>query len=237
MWSEREKQLIQRYYEEIRQEYYKRSRVPLLATLRRESDAKAPNFLKLGKKFIIPRELFEESHVIIVHPFAEFIELSEYQFLIDTLRKTSIHHVQSKTAPNQKIIDNAIIRISGYTEPDYIIIPIAFYVDLHALSRASRFPTIQYENGQAYYNFAGKRLRILWSNKFINLNEIIIGSSKDGLWLYKSFDGNDRLTVRFYFEEPEINPILLVQTVFRFLPPSREKISVIEFPENLCRVE
>jgi hypothetical protein len=236
MWSEREKQLIQRYSKEIREEYYKRSRVPLLATIRREPNAQAPNFLKLGRRFIIPREFFEESHVIIVHPFAEFIELSEYQYLIDTLRETSVHHVQSNTPPDEKIMDDAIRKISGFTEPNYIIIPIAFYVDLHVLSRASRFPIIQYENGQAYYNLAGKRLRILWSNKFIHLNEIIIGNSEDGLWLYKSADDN-RLTVRFYFEEHEVNPMLLVQTVFRFEPPPSEKIFVIKFPEHLCRIE
>ena len=47
MWSERERELIQKYSEEIRQEYYERSRVPLLATVQREPDAQAPNFLKL----------------------------------------------------------------------------------------------------------------------------------------------------------------------------------------------
>ena len=163
--------------------------------------------------------------------------LSEYQYLIDVLGETSRHRIHSEKPPDKEMIDDAVRTVSSLTEPDYIIAPIAFYVGLHALSRSSRFPVIQYEEGQAYYNYAKRRLRILWSNKFIRLNELIIGNSRDSLWLFKSSNGAGRLTVQFYFEEPEPNPILLVQTVFRFRPPSPERMYVIKFPGKLCKLK
>ena len=237
MWNEREEGLIQRYSEEIRQQYCQGSRIPLLTTLRREPDAQAPDFLKIARRFKIPRDFFEEDHIIIVRPFSDFVELSEYQFIIDRLKEASRNRSRYETQPTVEMINQAIRSISGLTQPNFIIIPIAFYVDLHQKSRNSRLPVIQYEDGQTYYNYKFGRLRVLWSNKFINLNEIIIGNSEDSEWLFKSADGENRLTVEFYLDESPMNIILLVQTVFRFRPPPAERIAVIEFPEDLCNVE
>lgn len=236
MWSEREKKLIQEYCEEIRSGYRSESKVPLLATLRREPNPHAPNFLKIGKKFEIPKEFFEPGHRIIVRPFADFVALSEYQFLIDMLKNVSTHHIQSDNLPNMEMVDEAVRAICEFTRPDYIIVPIAFYMDFHQWSRVSgKIPCINYDNRQAYYRYGGIHLRVLWSNKFIRLNEIIIGNSRDGEWLFKSANGDERLTVRFYFEQQHANPILLVQTVFRFRPPAPQEIYVIEFSEDLLQ--
>ena len=237
MWSENELQLTHRYSQEIRREYNQRSRVPILAIPQRERNAQAPDFLKFARRFKMSREFFEEGHIIIVHPFAEFIERSEYQYLIDILKETSRNRISSDTSPDIEMINSGIMSISSLTEPNFVIIPIAFYVGLHALNRASGVPVIQYDGGHAYYNYASRQLRILWSNKFINLNEIIIGNSRDSLWLFKSANGDNRLTVRFDLDETGTNAILLVQTVFRYHPPSAENVSVIEFPESLCRIE
>jgi len=232
MWSEREEQLIQEYSEEIRRLYHERSKVPLLADLQKECALEAPNFLKIGKKFIIPRKYFV-GHRIIVHPFVDFVVLSEYQYLINTLKETSANHIRSNTSPNKEMIDKAISEISEFTEPNYMVVPIAFYVMFHEWSRDSKLPCVDYYKGQAHYSYAGKKLRILWSNKFIHLNEIIIGNSRDGKWYFKPANGNERLTVKFYFEEQLSDPVLLVQTVFRFQSPSPKKVYVIEFPAEI----
>jgi len=237
MWNEREEGLIQRYREEIRQQYSQGSKVRLLTTLRREPDAQASDFLKIARRFKIPRDFFEEDHIIIVRPFSDFVELSEYQFIIDELKEASRNRSRYETLPTVEMIDHAIRSISGLTQPDFIIIPIAFYVDLHQKSRNSRLPVIQYEDRQTYYNHGFGRCRVLWSNKFINLNEIIIGNSQDSEWLFKSANGENRLTVEFHPDDSPLNIILLVQTVFRFHPPPPERIAVIEFPENLCNIE
>lgn len=236
MWSEQEIELTQKYSEEIRQIYNESSVVPHLARLRREDNPQAPGFLQIGKKFIIPRDFFEVGHIIIVRPFAEFVKLSEFQYAIDVLREIPDEPISSENPPDGEMINDAIAATPELVEPDYIIIPIAFFVDLHTMSRASRYPIIQYKNGQAYYNYAGRNLHVLWSNKYISLNEIIIGNSRDSLWLFKSDNGGNRLTVEFFFEEPETNPILLVQTIFRFHPPPAGRICVIKFPESLCEV-
>lgn len=135
----------------------------------------------------------------------------------------------------KKSENEAISVILPLYPPNFIIMPVAFYVQLHQQIRAGN-PVIRYgTNGDSYYVGTGERLRILWSNKFINLNEILIGSSERSTWYYKPHD-NVRLKVEF-MEEDINNLALLVETVFKFVPPSPNTISNIQFPEALCRIE
>jgi len=236
MLSNREQASLQKYIDEIHLRYNQKSVVPYLTTVREETNSSAPNFIKIGRRFKIPREYLEEDHIIIVYPFARFVELSEYQYIIDILRKTSTVKACSDAKPTIELIDRAIARIWNTTIPNYIIIPIAFYVDLHMVSRSSNIPIIHYEGRNAFYRYRNRRLRVFWSNKYISLNEIIIGSSGDSQWLFKPADGGSRMTVKFFTEDAE-NLMLLVKTVFRFIPPQPERLSTVEFPEKLCRLE
>lgn len=228
---------VSRYIQEIRRIYREKSRVPLLSRIQIETNPNAPNFQKIGKRFVIPHEYFEPGHHIIVHPFAEFMVLSEFQYVIDTLRETVNADTESNSPPDMSMIDSAVTSMFARRPrpADYIIVPIAFYVDLHKWVRPSRRPVIYYEDRQACYSYLEMRLRLLWSNKFINLNEIIVGNSHDSLWRYKPSDKNEMLTVDFSFDE--LDPILRVQQVFKFEPPSPENIFVIRFSEDLCRLE
>jgi hypothetical protein len=232
--------LFQKYAKEIHKEYEQNSRIPLLSRIQAETDPQALNFMKFGRRFIVPREYFEPGRLIIVRPFAESILLSEYQCIIDALREASTARHESQTPPNRTIIDNAVSELLRLTRPDYIIIPIAFLVELSRASMRTRSPDtrfIEYDRGSEYYNYAGCRLNILWSNKYINLNEVIIGNSQDGLWLFKpEVPGHDdRLTVRFEVNEG-LDPTLLVQTIFKYIPPAREKVYVISYPVEMCRI-
>jgi len=240
MPSSREEKLIQEYSTEIQRLYQERSIIHYLTTVKRELNSEAPDFLKIGRRFIIPRTFFEEGHHIIVHPFADFIELSEYQYIIDTLKKefytfneASTHDIKSNDLPNKKFLDDAINDIRDFTEPNYMIVPIAFYLHFYQLSRDTKKPCINFDSGTAYYEYERKRLRILWSNKFIRLNEIIIGNSRDSLWLFKSANGDERLTVKIDFNDTSADPTLLVQTVFRFQSPKHGKVNILRFSESL----
>jgi hypothetical protein len=234
MWTEREKELIQKYAEEIRHQYNQWSRVPFLAKTRKETNTDAPDFLKIERRFRIPRDAFEENHLLVVRPFAETIELSEYQYIIDVLKNLPTIPLQASIIPSKEMLDNAINELLNTTVPDYIIIPLAFMVDLSMASLRLKFPFIEYKDGNEYYTYEGKRLHILWSNKFITLNEIIIGCSKDSIWFFKAVDDDERLNVRFDLPNHELNPVLLIQTIFRFCPPPDAMIRVIKFPKSIC---
>ena len=234
MLSVREKELAKKYSDEILQIYNDNSPVPLLAVPRKEDDSQASGFIKIAKKFLMPREYFEPNQVVIMRPFADFVELSEFQYLIDILKQTEGKHAEASQNPNQNLINASIEAISSLTQPNYIIIPIAFYVSLHMESRGRGHPLIDYgRSSQGYYVGGRSRLRILWSNKYIKLNQKIIGSNRDGQWLYKS-DSNERLRVEFELNEPT-NLTLLVETIFKYRPPSPDKVSVIDFPADLCK--
>jgi len=234
VWSDRERELVLKYCEEIRQTYKEMSHVPVIAVVRKELEAQALGFEKIAKRFLMPREFFEPNHVIMVRSFADFVELSEFQYMIYRLKQVSNRRTQLNTPPTYQMIDAAIEAICGLTNPNYIIIPIAFFVELHMATRPSGLRLIQFERHDSFYAFGNLRLRIMWSNKYIKLNEIIVGSSDDSLWLFKS-DSDERLKVDFA-EEGQDNVALLVETIFRFSPPQADRVSVMEFPENLCQI-
>lgn len=228
-------ELFLKYTQEIHQTYRENSLVPVLTTIQKEEDTQALGFVKIGKRFLVPQEFFEVNHVIIMRPFADFIELSEYQYIIDTMKETHHTHARCRQSPDYQIINEAIETIIGITEPNFIILPLAFFVSLHEGSRRPDGPPIRYDNDRhPYYVDNGSRLRILWSNKYIKLNEMIIGNSRDSLWLFKSND-DERLKVEFVdVEQGDVT--LLVETVFRYQPPPPDRLSVTEFPEELCRI-
>lgn len=229
-------EIFLKYAQEIRNAYYENSRIPVLATIRREENIRSPDFLKIGKEFLIPEEFFDPDHVIITRPFADFVELSEFQYIIGVLNQTSDRKTQCCHVPDYSTINSAIEAISGITTPDFIVIPIAFFVGLHSGSVGSGAASVRYESdNHPYYVGSGSRLRILWSNKYIKLNEILIGSSRDSFWLFKSND-DDRLWVEFK-DLRQTKVSLLVETKFKYLPPPADKISVVEFPDRLCQIQ
>jgi hypothetical protein len=232
MWSPRETELITRYSNEISQIYERSSRVPILTTPRLEHNAAAEDFIKIGKRFLIPREFFEPNHYIVMKPFSNFIELSEFQYLIDTLLQIKENRIRCQEEPSSEIINSAITNIITETCPNFMIVPVSFFVHMHTQNRSR---LIDYrEDSREYYNGYGMApLRIIWSNKYVRLNQIIIGNSNDSIWMYKG--GNfGRLLIEF--ENTGLDLSMLIQTVFRYIPPPSNNLSVIDFPEELCRL-
>ena len=221
-------ELFQRYSQEILHAYNESSRIPKLTTIERIDTSQLPGFEKFAKKFLIPSEYFLESQVIIVRPFADFVTLSEFQYIIDTLNQISAIRIERDNPPDGTLIDQAIERIS-YVQPDFIIIPVRFFVILNR-QNFSNDPIIRFENGNQYYINRGQRLKILWSNKYIKLNEIIIGSSNDSCWLYKSAN-DERLRVEFT-DEGGFKYQLLIETIFKYRPPMPPNVAIIQFPEE-----
>ena len=117
-----------------------------------------------------------------------------------------------------------------------MIVPISFFVNIHNWGTRytnKRPALIEYIKGDAYYKYFGGKMKILWSNKYIKLNEIIIGSKDDSIWEYQpDINSNERITIKF---EPDgIDGILFINEVFKYIPPSPENISIIKFPPELC---
>lgn len=224
---------IQRYAQEIHQLYEDKSKIPFMTQTREERDPRAHGFLRIEKRFRIPREHLADDVIMVTYPFAETIVYSEFRYLIDRLSAISSIRTEYSHIPDRITIDQAISRVLDHSIPDFIVIPIDFYVDLHRWATQLPNPVIQYDGPNAYYLQSNCRLRILWSNKFVRLNSIIIGSLNDSIWNFIRGNDNRRLTVEF--EENGDETLLLVQTRFRYDEPQPDQVSIIDFPSELLR--
>jgi len=237
MWSDFEKSEIERYTKELLEFYYRESRLESLTTIRKNEQL--TDALMLAKKVNLPQ--IRKGVIIGLTSLIQGLQLGEFQYIIDTLNKADANVQEYKRLPNREIIDEARYKLS-YNRPDFIIIPVRFFVHIHnwgmPLPGSAGRSVIAYENHGAYYHVGGDRMKILWSNKFIRLNEIIIGSKNEGLWEYRPDESTgERVTVRFDKEWPMAEPTLLLKTVFRYTPPPPERVSIIRFPPELTEIK
>ena len=229
MWYEED---IKRYTSEIKEFYYNNNIVDHLSIV--EKKYEIPNALQIARKFILP--FIDKNIYLVLSPFVQGIQMAEFQYIIDQLKKSGRHNIKSNKLPDRELIENAILKIPPYSKSSFMIVPVAFFVEMH---RWGMVPTnshhfIRYEEDRMpYYHFREEKIKIIWSNKFINLNEIIIGSKMDSLWQYKpDKEKDERITIKF--ETTPEGETLLLKTVFRYTPPPTEYISIIEFPEELA---
>jgi hypothetical protein len=237
MWSDFEESQIRKYTKELLKSYYEDSRLESLTTVRKNeylTDA-----LTLGKRIILPQ--FEENVIMIQTPLIQGLQLGEFQYIIDALNKSSVNVQEYKDLPNREIIDEVHSKLL-HSRPDFMIIPISFFVDVHnwgmRLDGSTGLSVMTYRGRSAYYDVGGDRMRILWSNKFVRLNEIIIGSKSDSLWQYRPDESTgERVTIRFEREKATSEPTLLLKTVFKYTPPPPENVSIIRFPPELTEIK
>jgi len=227
--------LIQKYTDEMLDYYKKYTLLEYLTTLKPVQEISDP--LYLSKKIIIPKEILNGLAIGLFSNFIRSIQMGEFQYIIDQLRNYKINEFYSEEFPDRKMINNGINMLLKNTKPDFMIVPIEFFVDMHHWGM--RFdlgypPVLKYDETLPIYHYRDHMLKIMWSNKFINLKEIIIGNNSDSEWLYKpDKHTNERITIEF---EREIgDDVLLTQTIFKYIPPYPECISIIRFDENLFK--
>lgn len=227
------KEVIEKYTKDILDYYYKSSRVQFLTTVKKVNEITEPKYI--GHKIQLKPDLFEPNVYYEFSRLIQGMQMAEFQKIIDELNKKKNHYVKHNKLPNKEIIDSAIDKIDTYSNPDFMIVPIAFFTDMHkwGMPIESKYHILTYKNHHPQYDYLGNKILILWSNKFINLNNIIIGRKEDSEWQYiPDKQTNNRLTVRF-----QEDYTLFLQTIFKYIPPHPEEISIIEFPEELTRLE
>jgi len=231
MWYENE---VKRYTNEILEFYYDNNRVNHLSLVQKEDELL--DALQIAKKIILP--FIEKNVYIVLSPLVQGIQMTEFQYIINQLKEKGKDNLKSDKLPDRKIIENGIQKLLPFTKPDFMIVPIGFFVDMHrwGIPMTDSYHIIKYQDKYPFYHFREERLKIIWSNKFVNLNEIIIGNKEHSLWQYKADEETDeRITIKF--ERGLEGETLLLKTVFKYTPPYSENISIIEFPEELTKLE
>jgi len=235
MFSRNENIIIEKYTQDIKRYYYDHNILDHLTIIEENPNIIDPK--QIAIKISLPFDMFEENVYVEFSRIIQGMQMTEFQYVIDELQKGKINYIEYNVPPNKKIIDEAILLLPQYKQVDYMIVPISFFMDMHkwGMPIDSLYHIITYDNNYPYYNILGEKIKILWSNKFIKLNNIIIGSKNDNLWQYKPDDAtNERLTVNFSKENNK--NILLLKTIFKFIPANPEYISIIKFPEELIKI-
>jgi hypothetical protein len=238
MWSKDELSSIKKYKTELLTYYKNNSRLKYLTQVVKND--KLNDYESIGKKYLLPNFRLEPNTYWVLSSFIQGLAMGEFQYIINSLislDKNQQQTIKYNKLPNNDIIENALEKLDDYMEPNYMIVPINFFVDMHnwGMKLIGEHYIINYKNEAASYNSSRGELKIIWSNKFINLNQIIIGDKNRSSWQYiPDSETGDEITIEF---EPEISDAkLFLQERFKYLPPYNDEISIIEFPKELTNI-
>ena len=235
MWSNEEIKYINKYINDIKEFYYKYSYLPYLTTL--IDNPKLENALKFEKRYLLEHFQLSPSIFWEFSRITQGIQMAEFQYVIDRLKENAIvpdNIIEFSELPNQHIIQQAIFKIYSLNKPIFMIVPIAFFTDMHKWGMRYDSPhQIVWEGGHAFFKIFDQKINIIWSNKFVKLNEIIIGNKRESKWYYKPDEKTgERLTVKF--ESDNLDTILILKAVFKYHTPQPREISIIKFPSEFC---
>jgi len=237
MWSEDELVSIKKYKNELLTYYRNNSRLKYLTQVIKNNTL--IDYETFGKRYVLPNFRLEPNTYWVLSRFLQGLAMGEFQYIINTLinlDKNKKQTIITDKLPNDDVIESAIEKLDDYIKPNYMIVPINFFVSMHdwGMKLTEKYHFINYRNGVASYNSSKGELIIVWSNKFIKLNQIIIGDKNRSSWLYlPDTETDDEITINF--EPDAIDATLFLQERFRYMPPHNDEISIVEFPEELTK--
>jgi len=226
-------EIKENYRTEMLKYYYSDSRLDHFTTI--TSSQEILDSLKLAKYINIPKDTLDGNVYLVTSSIVQSITMGEYRYAVNNINSIEENIIISETSPNKEIINEAIVKSMNYSIPDFIIIPVEFFVDIHKwgmpITNKKHYSTIFYEDNMPFYRFGSYNLKILWTNKYIDFNNIIIGSKHNSMWIYKpDKPTGERLTIKF--ERTPQKDTLLLQTVFKFHPPNPDTVTIIKFTKN-----
>lgn len=184
-------------------------------------------FTQFASRFLIERQHITDSSVfLMLDEIGTSVARDETKYIIDYLSKSSPSKNVEKVSHSDLIHEVSRLWSEGFT-PNHIFMPIDYFHDVFEWNRGR--PLATYERGLSATDSLQISpdliLKISYSNKYVEFEDIIITSRKANKWEYRPVDDTpNRLIVKFdwNYNDP-INTILEVKTVFNF---------VVEYPEG-----
>ncbi|KFM21488.1 hypothetical protein AAA799B03_00959 [Marine Group I thaumarchaeote SCGC AAA799-B03] len=179
-------------------------------------------FSQFANRLLIEKEhIIDPSHYLILGEIGTSVVRNEINCIVEDISKKCC----SKEFEKIEYIDivNGVFELSAKQYiPNHIFLPIDYFHKVHDWNK-DRIDKIDFTKGsifdQLYIDSFGA-VKVTYSNKYVPFENIVITCKECNIWEYRPDpDTNKRLTVKFDWneEDPE-NAILLVKTVFNFVP-------------------
>jgi len=182
-------------------------------------DQRRNQFRQFAKRFLIERQhITDETHFLIFDNFGSGVARSELNYLIHELNQNS----QTTNIPEVTLANIReqveVMHNNGHT-PNVIFMPIEYYHTIHEWNmQPFQEGLIDRNLGDSLVVNRNAILKVIFSNKYVPFENVIITSRENNLWEYRADERTDsRLTAKMDWElEDPINAILLVKTVFNY---------------------
>jgi hypothetical protein len=214
----------------VRTTYYESSKISdIINTI---SIGEQSNHLQLARGQKIPRSWFTETNVYPNQVFSQLgndIAFSEIVYLVSQFQEKI--ESQNVDTVNPQMISDTIFNVSSYHEISNItlFIPIAYFVLWHT-EWANTSP-IRLDFGTGVSSIGDTPLRIIWSNKYNDFQDIIFVERNSSTWMSKN-TLDRRLEINYNRSEDGENIDLFLKTVFSLDIHNPERIVILS-PTNL----
>jgi len=218
---------------QIRNSYYKASIIENVCTIKDVPESiEYGEYQQFAQKLRINRApILDTSGTISMDEIGRSLAFGEINFIIKLL--SDYEKLTIDTFSVEKIEEKFFeMKTQNYT-PNMIFIPIEYYHEIHEWnktykpygSEGSMFDRLYFRNG----NY----LKIQYSNKKIELEDIVITSKDVNQWHYRlDSETQGRITVKFDWDAPDPeNAILLIKTVFKFVNEDKNGNALIKIAD------
>ena len=215
---------------QIRNSYYKASIVENVCTIRPVLESiEHGEYKQFAQKFRINKEpILDTSGTLLLDGIGDSLAFGEINFIIKAL---SDYEKSTINTFSVKKIEEKFFEMKNHTHtPNMVFIPIEYYHDIYEWNKTHKpcgsagsiFDRLCFSDGNS--------LRIQFSNKKIEFEDIIITSRDANHWNYRpDSETQGRLTVKFDWGTSDSeNAILLIKTVFKFVNEDKNRNSIIK---------
>ena len=209
---------LREYEQQILKSFQSYSIIPNTCKLVKvPQDYEFGTFNMVAHRIKIKKEiLFEENSTFVVDNLGTDMAHAEIKYLLNEITKKSKPQTINSIATRDKLIEFIGKQIENGFNPDFIFVPIDYYMDVWKWTSEGIPSHVRVKHGYEWYIDNDIRLKIKYSNKRTPFDYFIITDSKYNKWFYKS-DPNtsERLTASFDTNTDDINAYLNLKTVFK----------------------
>ena len=215
---------------QIRDSYYKTSIVERVCKIQ---DVPLPvdygKYRQFAKRIRIKKEIITDPNSsIFLGDIGSSVAFGEINYLIDIL--SSFEKLEIDTFSIEKIQEKVSDMKSKGSSPDMIFIPIEYYSAIHNWNKDHKPFGSEGSMFDRLYLDKETNIKIQYSNIKIELKDIMILCRESNLWNYRLDEEiGGRITVKINWDVPdEEDAILLVRTIFQFIPKNENCIIKIK---------
>lgn len=222
----------------IREAYERDSTIGDMTIVRRYSERlhRDQHFVQIYSRQKIPAAWLTDS-IYSLDPFYDdvgtSIAVGEKNYLIKQLEKYAETETHTIEAFDLNEIINGIIELRQAGNMHLkLFIPINHYVEFHSAIR--NYPPeridMHYERGREYLSVnRGYSAQVFWSNKFIDLEKVLIFDHGFGSWIVKPGNVSNELSIDVSMEQLDIfHVILYARTEVSYIPTNPEAIKMFK---------